>query len=155
MGGSVAEESADEKGERDGPGAAWASESRWWGWRLRARVDECAVGAFGDLDDERVGAAFAGVVVAEAGAKATGLDANGGVDGGVVGGVAIEDVEGDAVFLEWIAGVVEGVVDDVAKEELAAVSAGEGARAEDGQQKQVSGVAHGLLRELNAGALRR
>jgi hypothetical protein len=67
---------------------------------------------------------FAGVVLKQAEAEAAGFDADGVVDGGVVG-AAVEDVECDAVFLDGIAGAGEGVLDDVAKEELAAVSADE------------------------------
>ena len=67
-----------------------------------AGAEDGAVAAPGNLDEQRIGLAFAGVVLEEPGAEAAGFDAHGGVDGGVVGGVAIEDVEGDAVLLEWL-----------------------------------------------------
>jgi hypothetical protein len=59
--------------------------------------------------------ALAGIVLEQTGAEAAGFDAHGGVDGGIVGGVTVEDVEGDAVLLERLAGMGEGVLDDVAE----------------------------------------
>ena len=84
--------------------------------------------------------AFGGVVLAEPRAKTAGFDAYGRIDGGVVGGVAVEDVEGDAVLLERLVGVIEGVADDVAKEELAAVCSGKRAGVEDALELRVRGV---------------
>ena len=105
-----------------------------------AGAEDGAIAAPGNLDEQRVGLAFAGVVLAEARAEASGFDAHGGIDGGIVGGVAVEDVEGDAVLLERLVRTVEGVVDDVAKEELAAMCSGECAGAEDALELRVGGV---------------
>jgi len=103
-------------------------------------MEHGAVATAGNLDEQRIGLAFAGVVLAEPRAEPAGFNAHGGVDGRVVGGVTIEDVEGDAVLLERLARVVEGVVNDVAKEDLAAVCAGECAGVEDAFELRVGGV---------------
>ena len=81
---------------------------------------ENAIGTFGDFDEKRVGAAFVGVVLEQAEAEAARLDADGVVDGGVVGGVAVEDVDGDALLLERLIRVGDGVVQDVSEKALTA-----------------------------------
>ena len=78
-------------------------------------MEHGAVATAGNLDEQRIGLTFAGVVLAEPRAEPAGFNAHGGVDGRVVGGVTIEDVEGDAVLLERLAGMGEGVLDDVAE----------------------------------------
>lgn len=90
-----------------------------------------AVGAFRDFEDERVAVAFLGVVLEQTGAQAAGFYADGVVDGWIVGDVAVEDVDGDAVLLELLAGVALGVMDDVAEKELTAMRPAEGAGAKD------------------------
>ena len=67
--------------------------------------------------------ALSGVVLEQAGAETAGFYADGVVDCGIVGGIALEDVEGDAVLLERLVRAGEGVVEDVAQEELAAMCA--------------------------------
>ena len=94
-------------------------------------VDADAVGAFRDFDDESVGVAFMGVVLDQPRAKTAGLYADGVVDGRIVGGVAVEDVERDAVLLELLAGVGFGVKKDVAEKVLAAARSAERAGAYD------------------------
>ena len=94
-------------------------------------ADHGAIAASGNLDEQRVGVALAGVVLEEARAEPSGFDADGGVDGWVIGVVTIEDVEGDAVLLERLAGMVEGVLDDVTEKQLAAMGACEDVGAED------------------------
>jgi hypothetical protein len=76
-------------------------------------ADYGAIGASGNFDEQRVGVAFASVVLEEPGAEPAGFDADGGVDGGVIGGVAVEDIESDAVFLERFGWVVDRVLHDV------------------------------------------
>lgn len=93
-------------------------------------MDEDAIGPLWNLDENRVGLAFSGVVLEQAGAEASGLYANVVIDGGVVG-VSIEDVDGDAVLLNRVAGVGNGVMNDIAEEELTTMRSTEGARAED------------------------
>jgi hypothetical protein len=94
-------------------------------------MDQDAVGALRDFDEKMVGLALAGVVLEQAGAETAGFDAHGVVDGWVVGGVAVEDVDGDAVLLERLVMVRDGVVKDVPEEELTATRATKGARADD------------------------
>lgn len=74
---------------------------------------------------------FVGVVLEKPRTEPAGFDADGVVDGWIVGGVPVEDVEGDAVLLDWIVRAGEEAFDHIAEEELAAVSFGEDARATD------------------------
>jgi hypothetical protein len=58
---------------------------------------------------------LAGIVLERTRAEPAGFDAHGGVDGGIIGGVTIEDVERDAVLLERLVRMGEGVLDYVAE----------------------------------------
>jgi len=148
----VAKQGTEDEGQREGPKVTQTRRGRRHGLRgheregLRAWLKQGTVAALGNLDEHRIGLAFARVVLEQARAEPAGFDSHGGVDGGVVG-VAIEDVEGDAVLLERLAGVVEGVLDDVAKEELAAMRSGECPGVKDVPELCASGVARRLLVE--------
>src|ERR1700761_5083310 len=92
---AAADEEADEEGQREGPEVAEPALCRKTeclrGWRLGrewggvrdglARLDDGAVRALRDLDEERIGVAFAGVVLAQPRAEAAGFNADGVVDG--------------------------------------------------------------------------
>lgn len=162
VGGAVAEERSEGKGHRDEPKVTQARSCRGHGFRRHEcewpgngsngglpGAKDGAVAAPGNLDEQRIGLAFAGVILQEPRAEPAGFDPHGGVDGGVVGVVTIEDIEGEAVLLEWLAGVVEGVVDNVAKEELAAVCSGKKVGVQDALELRVGGVAHKRLVERN------
>jgi hypothetical protein len=99
-----------------------------------------AVGAFGDFDEKRVGAALGGVVLEQPGAETAGFYADGVVYGRVVGGVTFEDIDGDAVLLELLVGVRQGVLEDVPEKELAAECAAEGARGDDAIKLSLDGA---------------
>jgi hypothetical protein len=116
-------------------------------------VDEDAIGAFGNLDEKRVGVALAGVVLEEPGAETACFDTDGVVHGGIVGGVAVEDVDGDAVLLERLVGMGDGVVKDVSEEELTAPSIAEGARAEDAVELGCGRAVAGKRRESDVARL--
>ena len=98
--------------------------------RLCGRIDELArsddgvIGTSGHLDQQRVCLPLTSVVLGEAGAKTPSFDAHRVVDGRVVG-VTTEDVEGNDVLLERLVLMGECVLDDVAKEEPAAMRAAE------------------------------
>ncbi len=93
--------------------------------------------------------AFAGVVLEQTRTETAGFDAHGGIDGGVVGATT-EDIEGDAVLLERLVGVGDGVVEDVAEEELTAACAAEGTRANDALALRTYRTVVGQGRNLNA-----
>ena len=112
----------------------------------RAGLDEGAVGALWDLDEKRVVVTLAGVVLDQAGAEAAGFDADGVVDGRVVGGGAVEDVDGDAVLLERLVRVGEGVMKDVSEEQLAAMRSAKGAGSEDAIELSFYGAVIGQRR---------
>jgi hypothetical protein len=95
---------------------------------------------------------FHGVVLEQPGAETAGFDAHSGIDGGVVG-ATIENIEGDAVLLEWLVGVGDGVVEDVAEEELAAACAAEGAGANDAFELRFYRTVVGQGRNLNTNRL--
>jgi len=128
--GAVAEKGPEDERYREGPEGTKRRSGEGSCRRRNGRPDDGAVGASRDFNQQRIAVTFAGVVLQEAGAEAGCFDAYRVVDGGVVGAAA-EDVAGDAVFLERLVGVGEGTLDDVAKEELAAVSAGEAAGVQD------------------------
>lgn len=113
-------------------------------------MNKDAVGAFGNFEDERVGVAFAGVVLEQAQAETAGFYTDGVVESRVIGGVAVEDVEGDAVLLERLAGVGLGVEEDVAEKELAAPRSAEGAGVDDAVELGGDRAAVGKRREWNS-----
>jgi hypothetical protein len=75
--------------------------------------------------------AVARVVLEQAGAEAAGFYTDRVVEGRIVGRVAMEDVDGDAVLLELLAGMGFGVEEDVSEKVLAAMRSAEGAGAEN------------------------
>lgn len=126
------------------------------GWARRrnedgpARTNHSTVGASGNFDQQRVGMPFAGVVLKQAEAETASLDADGVVDSRVIG-ATVEDIEGDRVLLKRVVRLGYSMLDDIAKEELAAKSAGEAAGVEDALQLRENGVAV-RLRDWNRDA---
>ena len=78
-------------------------------------VEGEGIGAFGKLNPNVVVRAFAGVVLEKFGAEATGLDAHHGIDGRVEIRGAAELLCSNLVFLDWGAGVFDGVVSEIAQ----------------------------------------
>ncbi len=89
---------------------------------LRARVvEDGVVVAFGQVDDDLVGLAFARVILLELRPQPSGLHAHDRVDARVVVAVAPEDLGGDGVLFEVRLLVVHRLLDDEAEERLEAL----------------------------------
>lgn len=158
----MAEQGTENEGQRDDPEVTRARGRRRQGLRWHegedprnsgggglAGPEHGAIAALGNLDEQRIGLAFAGVVLEQTRTETAGFDAHGGIDGGVVGATT-EDIEGDAVLLERLVGVGDGVVEDVAEEELTAACAAEGTRANDALALRTYRTVVGQGRNLNA-----
>lgn len=114
--------------------------SRNSGVRHLVSTDHCTVAAPGDFDEQRIGLTLTGVVLEQPGAKTAGFDPYSIVYSGIIRGITIEDVDRNAVLLERFGGMGNAVVKDVAKEELATMSAVEGTRANNAFQLSFDGV---------------
>ena len=85
-------------------------------WLGRAKVKCECVGTLGDLDDDEVVGALMRVIFGEFHSQAASLHADRGIALGIEAGGAAQDFGGDLVFLEADAGVIEGVLSEVAEE---------------------------------------